>query len=88
MQSLIARLPLLLPPDRDAYTGESATEQHDVNLVKLLGEVGRSLKDAQELGRKFEAMNRVKQEKKRGGGGGFRVEAEDLGGDEAVELLG
>lgn len=88
VQSLVARLPLLLPPDREAYSSESMTEQHDVNLVKLLGEVGKSVKDAQELGRKFEAMNRIKQEKRRGGGGGFKPEVEEGGGDEGIELLG
>ena len=55
--------------------------------MKLLGEVGKSVKDAQELGANFAAMNRMKQEKKKGAGG-FRNEAEDVGGDEAIDVLG
>lgn len=87
IQSLVARLPLLLPPDRAAFTSERLTEQHDVTLVRLLGEMGKSVRDAQELGRKFEALNRVKQEKKRGGAGGFKQETEDGFGDEAIDLV-
>ena len=59
-----------------------------MNLVKLLGEIGKSLKDAQELGRKFDTMNRVKQEKKRGGATAFRADLDDADGDEGVQLLG
>ena len=65
IQALISRLPLLLPPDRASFEHERLTEKADVLLVDLLGNIGRSVKDARELGKKFNFVEGARQSEKR-----------------------
>jgi len=75
ISSLLARLPLLtpaLPTDEDTHDAsslslsqEAARERSDVALVSLLGSLGQTIKDAQEMGRKAGIVELVK-----GTGGG------------------
>ena len=78
IQSLLTRLPLLIPPDIEAFKRESLAEKSDVSLVALLGSLGQSIKEARELGAKFGVVENGRQSNNRkggfplmGGGGGF-----------------
>lgn len=52
--ALLSRLPLLLPPEHHStFRQETLAEKSDVELVSLLGSLGRSVKEAREMGRKF-----------------------------------
>ena len=85
ISSLLARLPLLTPPTPDSlaeYKSQSAAEKSDVQLVSLLGSLGRSVKDTKEMGRKFSIVESGRSVSKKnalmagnsaGGGGGGGV---------------
>jgi COP9 signalosome complex subunit 6 len=83
ISALLARLPLLTPPDTASFTRESEQTASDVELVTLLTSLTRTVQDAKELGRKW---NLAEPRKGRGGGGGFSQSAlaslGDFGGDE------
>ncbi len=52
--SVLSRLPLLLPPSHtQLFASETLVEKIDVQVISLLGTLGRSVKEARELGRKF-----------------------------------
>jgi COP9 signalosome complex subunit 6 len=76
ISALLARLPLLTPPDTAAFTRESEETASDVELITLLTSLTRTVQDAKELGRKW---NLAEPRKGRGGiSGGFSQGA--LGG--------
>ena len=80
IQALMNRLPLLLPADKASFEQESLAEQNDVNLVQLLGELGQSLKDTREVGRKFAILEGGRQSRKHASGIGMTAaEGEHLG---------
>ena len=67
IQALVSRLPLLLPADHAAFEQERLAEKSDVSLVDLLGNIGKSVKDTREMGRKFGIVEQTRQSAKRGG---------------------
>ena len=88
IQSLLTRLPLLIPPDIEVFERESLAEKSDVSLVALLGSLGQSIKEARELGAKFGVVENGRQTNRKGGfasmgaGGGFGMSAGfEEGGD-------
>ncbi|MCJ1343787.1 hypothetical protein MMC31_001984 [Peltigera leucophlebia] len=67
IQALLSRLPLLLPDNRQAFRQERLAEKTDVQLINLLGTIGKSLKETRELGRKFSIVDQYRQSVKKGG---------------------
>lgn len=68
--ALLSRLPLLFAPSAQ----DTLAEKSDVELVSLLGALGRSAKEVREVGRKFgvvEAARAVGRKDGWGGGGDF-----------------
>ena len=66
IQALLSRLPLLLPfGDLASFKQETLAEKSDVGLVSLLGNLGQSVKDARELGRKFAVVESSKSSNKK-----------------------
>jgi COP9 signalosome complex subunit 6 len=64
ISALLARLPLLTPPDTASFTRESEQTASDVELITLLSSLTRTVQDAKELGRKW---NLAEPRKGRGG---------------------
>ena len=59
--ALLSRLPLLLPPaNLSSFKQETLAEKSDVELASLLGSMGRSVKEAREMGRKFEVVDKAR----------------------------
>lgn len=76
--SLLSRLPLLLPPSHTAlFASETLAEKTDVQVVSLLGMLGRSVKEAREMGRKFSIVETARTK----GKGGFGVMGMSMGAD-------
>jgi COP9 signalosome complex subunit 6 len=69
ISALVSRLALLTPASSALFDIESKAEQNDVNLINLLGTVGKGLGDARDIGRKFHVVENGKQARKGGGGG-------------------
>ena len=67
IQALLSRLPLLLPDNKQAFRQERLAEKTDVQLINLLGTIGRSLKEIREMGRKFSMVDQYRQSAKKGG---------------------
>lgn len=65
ISALLARLPLLTPPDTASFTRESEQTASDVELISLLSSLTRTIQDAKELGKKW---NVVEPRKGRTGG--------------------
>ena len=85
IQALLVRLPLLLPSsDLSNFKHETQVENSDVELVSLLGGLGRSVKDARELGRKFAVVEEGKKSAKKMDLAHGRIMG-DFGIDEAGE---
>lgn len=53
ISALLARLPLLTPPDTESFTRETQQTSSDVELISLLSSLTRGVQDAKELGRKW-----------------------------------
>lgn len=101
ISALLSRLPLLVPATSDAlasYNSEMLSEKADVELVSLLATMGRSVKDAREMGRKFGIVNEAAVRSKKAGnfgngpfGGMGLAEPEDdgsgFGGGRAGDLF-
>lgn len=68
ISALLARLPLLTPPDTASYTRESEQTASDVELISLLSSLTRSVQDAKELGKKWN-MAEPRKNRDRGGFG-------------------
>ncbi|KAG8525681.1 uncharacterized protein KY384_000441 [Bacidia gigantensis] len=84
IKSLVSRLPLLLPSsDFSSFKHETLAEKSDVELVSLLGCLGRSVKDARELGRKFALIEEGRKSAKKLDLGYGRLN--ELGSDEGPE---
>lgn len=66
ISALLARLPLLTPPDTESFTRETQQTSSDVELISLLSSLTRGVQDAKELGRKW---TMAEPRKGRGGGG-------------------
>lgn len=66
IQALLSRLPLLLPDNKQAFRRERLAEKTDVQLINLLGTIGKSLKETRELGRKFSIVDQYRQSAKKG----------------------
>ncbi|KAL2055595.1 hypothetical protein ABVK25_003837 [Lepraria finkii] len=65
--AILSCLPLLLPPAHlSNFHQETLAEKSDVELISLLGSLGRSVKDAREMGRKFGVVENVKSQGKKG----------------------
>ena len=65
IQALLTRLPLLLPAgDLSKFQQETTAEKSDVELVSLLGNLGQSVKEAREMGRKFAIIEGAKNAQK------------------------
>lgn len=67
IQALLSRLPLLLPDNKQAFRQERLAEKTDVQLINLLGTIGKSLKETREMGRKFSIVDQYRQSAKKGG---------------------
>lgn len=67
IQALLSRLPLLLPDNKQAFRQERLAEKTDVQLINLLGTIGKSLKETREMGRKFSIVDQYRQTAKKGG---------------------
>lgn len=64
--ALLSRLPLLLPPARlSSFQQETLAEKSDVELASLLGTMGRSVKEAREMGRKFAVVDQARNQGKK-----------------------
>ncbi|CAF9916237.1 MAG: hypothetical protein ALECFALPRED_010571 [Alectoria fallacina] len=85
--ALLSRLPLLLPPEHHStFRQETLAEKSDVELVSLLGSLGKSVKEAREMGRKFGIVEGVLKGRGKsgfamGGGGMDDVWSQGLSGD-------
>lgn len=77
IQALVNRLPLLLPANQTAFEQERLAEKSDVSLVDLLGNIGRSVKDTREMGRKFSIVDQSRQTANRRQGSNLMA-ADDL----------
>ena len=65
--SLLSRLPLLLPPSHThLFASETLAEKTDVQVTSLLGTLGRSVKEAREMGRKFSVVETARGAKSKG----------------------
>ena len=53
ISALLARLPLLTPPDTTSFTRESEQTASDVELISLLSSLTRTVQDVKELGKKW-----------------------------------
>jgi COP9 signalosome complex subunit 6 len=73
ISALVSRIALLNPASSDIFDIESKAEKNDVNLIQLLGTVGRGLGDAREVGRKFHIVENSRGRK--GGMGGGSLDA-------------
>ncbi|EYE93574.1 COP9 signalosome complex subunit 6 [Aspergillus ruber CBS 135680] len=85
INSLLANLSLLSPPEQSVFSAESLAQTNDVLLVSLLGQLGQSVKDMRELGRKAAIVNNMRQSMgmaSRKGGKVARLENEFFGGRE------
>ena len=83
--ALLSRLPLLLSTGSlSTFKQETLAEQSDVELVSLLGGLGRSVKDARELGRKFGVVESARRMGRKGlfGAGGLGMGEGMLEGEE------
>lgn len=76
--ALLARLPLLAPPDADAFSRESLEQKSDVQMTTLLNSITRTTKEARELGRK---MGVVEESRRMGGREGKGFGSGGMGGD-------
>jgi COP9 signalosome complex subunit 6 len=63
ISALLARLPLLTPPDSASFLQETQQSKSDVELITLLSALTRGVQDAKELGRKWQ----MAEPRKRGG---------------------
>jgi len=68
ISALLARLPLLTPPDTASFVREAQQTKSDVELIKLLSSLTRGVQDAKELGRKWQMAEPRKQGLGRFGG--------------------
>lgn len=65
--ALLSRLPLLLPPaNLSSFKQETLAEKSDVELASLLGAMGRSVKEAREMGRKFGIVDGMRVQGRKG----------------------
>jgi len=65
--ALLSRLPLLLPPAHlSSFKQSTLAEKSDVELASLLGSMGRSVKEAREMGRKFGVVDGIRSQGKKG----------------------
>jgi COP9 signalosome complex subunit 6 len=70
ISALLARLPLLTPPDTASFTRESEQTASDVELISLLSSLTRTVQDARELGKKWQ-ISEPRGNKRGAGGAGF-----------------
>ncbi|KAJ5994972.1 hypothetical protein N7481_001949 [Penicillium waksmanii] len=63
INSLIAHLSILSPRDANAFRSEVLSQNNDVKLVSLLGQMGESVKAMTELGRKSVIVQGARQTK-------------------------
>lgn len=64
IQALLIRLPLLLPPTREAaFFKASQKEAAGISQLELLGCLGLSIRQAGDLGRKFAAIETMRNRK-------------------------
>ncbi|PGH07534.1 hypothetical protein AJ79_06269 [Helicocarpus griseus UAMH5409] len=61
IHSLISHLSLLTPQQSDTFSTESLAQTNDVALVALLGQLGHSVQDMRELGKKFSVVDTARQ---------------------------
>ncbi|KLJ10531.1 hypothetical protein EMPG_14079 [Blastomyces silverae] len=61
IHSLISHLSLLTPQQSDTFSTESLAQANDVALVALLGQLGQSVQDIRELGKKFAVVDTARQ---------------------------
>jgi COP9 signalosome complex subunit 6 len=61
INSLIAHLSILSPRDSNAFRSEVLSQNNDVKLVSLLGQMGESVKAMSELGRKSVIVQGARQ---------------------------
>lgn len=61
INSLIAQLSILSPRDPNAFRSEVLSQNNDVKLVSLLGQMGESVKAMSELGRKSVIVQGARQ---------------------------
>ena len=90
--ALLSRLPLLLPPaNLSSFKQETLAEKSDVELASLLGSMGRSVKEAREMGRKFGIVDKARNQGRKnymgvsGTGNGWGGDDRNGGGYEMMD---
>ncbi|OJD25001.1 hypothetical protein ACJ73_03633 [Blastomyces percursus] len=61
IHSLISHLSLLTPQQSETFSTGSLAQANDVALVALLGQLGQSVQDIRELGKKFAVVDTARQ---------------------------
>ncbi|KAF2100756.1 hypothetical protein NA57DRAFT_54830 [Rhizodiscina lignyota] len=84
--ALQARIPLLVPPDTEAFAREALEQKTDTALVQLLSSVTSSVHEAGEMNEKFRVVDTRRnigrnQDRRGGPRGGMVPDAGDFGGD-------
>jgi COP9 signalosome complex subunit 6 len=81
ISALLARLPLLAPPDSATFLQETQQTKSDVELITLLSALTRGVQDAKELGRKWQ----MAEPRKRGVPTGGMIGGDSFFGPESGE---
>jgi COP9 signalosome complex subunit 6 len=58
---LISHLSLLTPEDSDVLSAEALAQENDVNLIALLGSLGKNVLGMRELGKKSAVVEATRQ---------------------------
>lgn len=86
ISALLARLPLLTPPDTASFVGETQRTKSDVELITLLSSLTRSAQEAKELGRKWSLAEPRKSGLRSGGENSFGVPGVDRSGSQMDDV--
>lgn len=66
ISALLARLPLLAPPDSAAFKNEFLQESSDVELISLLSSLTRTVRDSKDLSKKWSVVESGRGASRRG----------------------
>ena len=86
ISALLARLPLLTPPDLELYNREAQQSKSDVELITLLSSLTKTVYEVKEFGKKWNTVESARAGSRRGFGPDFGKGGNDYGTavDEAV----
>ena len=77
-----------MPSDQESFQQDLLAEKSDVSLVEMLGTLGRSVKDAKELGVKFAIVEAGRQATKKGGSMSGTIDPSFLGRENGLGMGG